>query len=591
MLAHFPPYCAPGVGFLGTFSFFIPFFLHTFFSSRANIDARHFLCLMAATVSVSRSGLPNRRSRVRHKTHVPAYATVGSADSGRMLDLYEVLDLSERGVALQCALPVQVDQQLELCLDLAESSEPIYASGRVVWLRESRIGLSLPQLPIAAERQVKQWLFSNSLSAADDAEADPSVSGQFTNAAQPQNHTDLLAAASAVQREVEALGTNLSAAISIIALRCQSLLRASGAAIALEGKEAGSMICRASAGPSSPPTGLALEIGSGFSGECVRTGKLLRADDTETDQRVDIQTCRALGIRSMLAAPLRAGDRVVGLLEVFSPQPNAFSESDTAVLQNFTEIILAAFNRAAREYSPGDKVEPPAPPKPFTPPPGSVLFAAVPEEKKTKSEASSHESTGGIHLPRTHLFLLVAAAATIALALGFILAPWIQEQIQARHSGLRTVLASSKAPIEALIALPANSQTDASNLAQLRQLASQGDASAENTLGLLYITGDDKQQIKPDEKAAAEWFIKAAERGSVPAESKLGSLYWGGRGVQKDDTRAYFWTVLARASGDDASRVLAPFIATRLTSAQRKAIEEQAEQWLLGQESAKNSPN
>jgi len=44
--------------------------------------------------------------------------------------------------------------------------------------------------------------------------------------------------------------------------------------------------------------------------------------------------------------------------------------------------------------------------------------------------------------------------------------------------------------------------------------------------------------------------------------------------------------VLARAGGDDASKVLAPFIATRLTLAQRAAIEQQAEQWLQQHESA-----
>jgi len=98
-------------------------------------------------------------------------------------------------------------------------------------------------------------------------------------------------------------------------------------------------------------------------------------------------------------------------------------------------------------------------------------------------------------------------------------------------------------------------------------------------LGLLYAAGDEKQGIKRDESGAARWFTKAAEHGSVPAQSKLGSLYWGGRGLARDDNQAYFWTVLARANGDSASQALAPFIAMRLTLAQRKAIEQQAEQW------------
>ena len=70
-----------------------------------------------------------------------------------------------------------------------------------------------------------------------------------------QNYTDILTAASAVQREAESLGSDLKAVLALIAFRARSLLRASGAAIALEGKDAGTMICRASAGDSAPPAG------------------------------------------------------------------------------------------------------------------------------------------------------------------------------------------------------------------------------------------------------------------------------------------------------------------------------------------------
>jgi TPR repeat protein len=149
------------------------------------------------------------------------------------------------------------------------------------------------------------------------------------------------------------------------------------------------------------------------------------------------------------------------------------------------------------------------------------------------------------------------------------------------------VLASSKPPIDA-----ANSTAvtaDSANLAQLRQMADHGDPAAENALGLLYAAGDEKQGIKRDETEAARWFAKAAEHGNVPAQSKLGSLYWGGRGVAKDDNQAYFWTVLARANGDDASKALAPFIAARLTLAQRAVIEQQAEQWLERHESGRKT--
>jgi hypothetical protein len=281
------------------------------------------------------------------------------------------------------------------------------------------------------------------------------------------------------------------------------------------------------------------------------------------------------------------GDKTIGMLEVFSDIPDAFGPSDSAVLQRFSDTILSAVTRAMRAHAPAEP--PPAPPPPYVPSPGSVLFAKMPDEPNIKQDAANRDNLGGVRLPRTHLFLLIAVAATIFLTLGFISAPWIQPWIQHRLQGHgaveQTVLASSKPQPEASRPAESTPTVDTANLWQLRELASGGDPQAENAMGLLYSVGDEKQGIRRDEAEAARWFTKAAEHGSIPAQSKLGSLYWSGRGVIKDDTRAYFWTVLARANGDEAGKALAPFIANRLTQPQRTAIEQQAEQWLEQHES------
>jgi|CZKK01.1.fsa_nt_gi TPR repeat protein len=548
---------------------------------------------MAAIVQVPRSSSPNRRGRVRQKVHVPAYASFSGASQSAMLDLYEVLNVSENGLALHCSSPMEINQTVELCLDLAEAAGQISSTARVAWSDASgRVGFALPVLTDAAKRRLSEWLFLNALAAAANAEPPAIRSEDSQNSVLRQNYTDILSAASAVQREAESLGSDLEAVLALVASRSRSLLRASGAAIALEEKDAGTMVCRASSGPSAPPAGVTLQVGSGFSGECVRTGKLLRCDDTETDERVDRQSCRALGIRSMIAAPVRAGEKIVGLLEVFSAHPAAFSENDSAVLQRLAETIQAAVNRSARPNDPS--ATPPASPKSFSPPPGSVLFAHPPENPAEKDLAGNpdkdQDKVGGIRLPRAHLYLLFAAAAFIFLALGFLSEPWMQEKFHSRsRNEEHTVLASSKPPSGAANSAAVTLSADSANLAQLRELAGRGDPAAENALGLLYAAGDEKQGINRDESDAARWFTKAAEHGNVPAQSKLGSLYWGGRGVAKDDNQAYFWTVLARANGDDASKALAPFIATRLTLAQRAVIEQQAEQWLERHESAPKS--
>jgi putative methionine-R-sulfoxide reductase with GAF domain len=549
---------------------------------------------MAATSQPSRRFTPNRRRRVRHKVHVPAYATFSGVPKGEMQDLYEVLDISETGVAVQCSSQLQTDQQIDLCLDLAEAGEQIHTSAKVIWSDPTgRAGFSLSALPPPAILCVRQWLFLNAIAAAGNAAArGMPLSKVPPEATVRPNYTDTLTAASAVQREADSLGTDLVAILSLVASRACSMLRASGSAIALVGEDTDTMICRASSGDSAPPVGATLRIGSGFSGECVRSAKVLICSDTETDERVDRETCRALGVRSILACPIIASGKAIGLIELFSPNAAGFTENDGAVLQRFAETIFAAVRRAIA----GTTAVPATPTQNFAPQ-GSILFASEAEPKKEDKSRGGHEKQdkaitsdpneiGGIRLPRAHLILLMAAAATIAMALGFILAPWIQEKlIEHDRAAEHTVLASSPAPAEVskAAALPS---VDTADPKQLRELAEQGDPAAENALGLLYAQGDEKHAVRHDETEAARWFTKAAEHNYVPAQSKLGALYWGGRGVPASLNQAYFWTILARAGGDEGSKTLAPLLASHMTRAQATAIEQQAEIWYQQHESS-----
>ena len=544
---------------------------------------------MAAIAQIPKPASFNRRLYVRQKAHIPAYATVQGRESSDMLDLYEVLDLSESGVAIQCTLPLVINEIVDLALDLAESDGQISTSARVAWFdSRGRVGLEFSPLAYSAVRRLREWLFLNAVAAASNAELLNAQSQQRQTSSGWHDDADIFSAVSLTEKEAESLGSDLEAVLSLIASRARSLLRASGAAIALEGDEVGTLVCRASSGHSAPPYGAIFQAGSGFSGECVRTGQMLRCEDTETDDLVDPQSCRALGIRSMLAAPVRTRENVIGLLEVFSAEPGAFLDSDSIALSRLAEAILSALRRAKPHHDP-----PPSPPQapPFpSPSPGSVLFAFTPPKEPASADATEssphQESIGGIRRHRTYLLLLVIAAI-VALALGFFLAKK-KIHVGDLSSGLnyeRTVLASTKPPLEnASVSLPKTS-TDIANLAALQDRAIHGDPAAENALGLLYAQGDEKRAIQQNEKEAARFFTEAAEHGSVPAQSKLGSLYLSGRGLAQDLNRAYFWTFLARASGDDASKVLAPFIATRLTFAQRAAIEQQAQQWRQQHES------
>jgi hypothetical protein len=520
---------------------------------------------------------------VRHKIQTPAYATFSTDSQSTMLDLHEIIDISEEGVAIQCHATLETDRHVNLCLDLAEC-EQIYTAGQVIWVNDSgRAGLRFTELSPASLFRLRQWLFLNAMAGVANAEAGliPLRGFGVAEGAAPRpDYTDTLTAVTAVQREVEALGADLAAALQLIARRAQTLVRASGAAIALATEDAGFMDCRASAGPSAPPVGARLQVGSGFSGECVQTGRLLRCDDTDLDFRVDAESCRALDIRSILAVPVRVGEKSVGIIEAFSAQPNAFSEADSRALQRLAETVLAAVNRAARAQD-LPTLDPPAALDHFAPTPGSVLFASDPDAE-TEVEGEEEKQSVGIRLPLSHLVLLICAAVTISLVLGIISRPWIQAKLEERrHAHMQTVLASSPLPKpENTTAAPPSADVDTATVEQLRQMAVSGNPAAENALGRLYFQGDEINGIRKDEKEAFRWFSSAAEHGDLKAQSKLGLLYRSGRGVPPDANRAYFWAIVASARGDEANKNLAALLSSTMPRAQSAAIEEQAKTWL-----------
>src|SRR2546425_2783158 len=143
---------------------------------------------------------------------------------------------------------------------------------------------------------------------------------------------------------IEMAERDLNATLQLLAERAQYITGASGAAIAL--REGGEMICRASAGPSAPELGAHLQVNSGLSGESVRTRQTLRCDDAETDPRVNRESCRMLGIASVVVMPLVRAQEANGVFELLSGRAYAFEERDITALERLGEMIQTALEHA-----------------------------------------------------------------------------------------------------------------------------------------------------------------------------------------------------------------------------------------------------
>jgi len=137
---------------------------------------------------------------------------------------------------------------------------------------------------------------------------------------------------------------DLVATLQLLAERAQYITGAAGAAIVL--RHGDDMVCQASAGSSAPEVGAHLQVNSGLSGESIRTRQTLRCDDAENDPRVNRESCRMLGIVSVVVMPLKREQEVIGVFELFSDRAYAFEERDISALERVAEMIYTALEHA-----------------------------------------------------------------------------------------------------------------------------------------------------------------------------------------------------------------------------------------------------
>ena len=168
----------------------------------------------------------------------------------------------------------------------------------------------------------------------------------------------------------------LDEVLQLVAQRAVAITGADGLAIALA--ENNEIVLRAAAGTICPDLGQRIDRNSSFSGACFRTAQIFNCDDTETDSRVNLEACRKLGARSMVAVPLCGRRRVIGVVEAFCSWPFGFNDSDVRNLTLLAELVLAALK-----------------------PEDEDRFAESAEVAETKLEAPKAASAAGLRIEAT----------------------------------------------------------------------------------------------------------------------------------------------------------------------------------------------
>ena len=150
---------------------------------------------------------------------------------------------------------------------------------------------------------------------------------------------DRLLAIIETQNRIAASALDLDAVMELVVERAGSLTGANAAVVELaDGDE---MVYHVGAGAAAAHVGLRLRADSSLSGLCVREGTTLHCRDAGADDRVDRDACRRVGAISMLCVPLGHDGRVIGVLKVYDPRPNAFDAQDVVTLDLLSGVIAA----------------------------------------------------------------------------------------------------------------------------------------------------------------------------------------------------------------------------------------------------------
>lgn len=256
---------------------------------------------------------------------------------------------------------------------------------------------------------------------------DPRVQSESSNGASARNSdsagqaTQFFSEPSNLTQVAQTLAAHGGGAVSVdlaldlvlneVVEQARNATGASGAAVALFRE--GELSCRATAGENSPDLGVRVDATSGLAGDCFTTGEIQQCQDTETDDRVNAEACRRLGVRSMLIAPLVDQSRAIGIIQVFSAWPNAFGKREISALQ----VLAGRIAEKTREAEAGVQLEQ-ATPEPM------MTAQSSPTEPEPGSEKAGDfaVSPSGEEKPSVvwNSVLIVLVIAT-AIALGIVI--------------------------------------------------------------------------------------------------------------------------------------------------------------------------
>ena len=335
------------------------------------------------------------------------------------------------------------------------------------------------------------------------------------------------------------------------------------------------MICTVSCGGMAPPVGALLDVNSGISGQCVREKQMLHSGDTGTDSRVDQEACARLGIRSVVVSPILRDSNCIGILEVFSAEPESFDQTALITIKEEAARVasLIKLEDPTAETRVPDLQEEERSGLFLVNKRGRLSENAIAEDDAGEALGTQERITvpkflSGSPAPMPPRHWIPFAVAVVATAvLGFVLIRYMNASGRAVPKTSPALSAPNDHSITQDTPTMSSLVSDAApSVRILMAKAIVGNRPAQVSLAEHYVAGNG---VTRDRVKAAVWYVIAGARGDQEASRSavrimqnlqpyeidqvhfnLGTMFRDGIGTSRNLIAAYAWFTLAKAAGD-----------------------------------------
>ncbi|MTV39258.1 sensor domain-containing diguanylate cyclase [Duganella radicis] len=149
------------------------------------------------------------------------------------------------------------------------------------------------------------------------------------------------------QVQLVGLGNDLSAVMDTASAKAVELTGADGAVVELLEDDA--IVYRSASGLAEAQLGLRMKVANSLSGRVLTSRTAALCTDSETDDRVNREACRKVGLRAMVIVPLLAADQAIAVMKLVWKEPRQFNQYEAEIAQLLADMTAMLMQRATQE--------------------------------------------------------------------------------------------------------------------------------------------------------------------------------------------------------------------------------------------------